>query len=60
MTPASLTDAQLARAIADEAGALLLRIQEGGADGARGDREANLLILDRLRAARPDDAILSE
>jgi 3'(2'), 5'-bisphosphate nucleotidase len=55
-----LTDAELARAIADEAGALLLAVQADGADGARGDREANALILDRLRAARPDDAILSE
>lgn len=60
MTPNPLTDAALARAIADEAGALLLRIQEHGADGARGDREANALILERLRAARPEDAILSE
>ncbi|MES2987583.1 MAG: 3'(2'),5'-bisphosphate nucleotidase CysQ [Pseudomonadota bacterium] len=55
-----MTDAELARAIAEEAGVLLLRIQEEGADGARGDREANILILDRLRAARPEDAILSE
>ena len=55
-----MTDAELARAIAEEAGALLLRIQEEGADGARGDREANALILERLRTARPDDAILSE
>lgn len=55
-----MTDAQLARAIAEEAGALLLRIQDECAGGDRGDREANDLILDRLRAARPDDAILSE
>ena len=27
---------------------------------ARGDKEANALIVDRLRAARPDDFILSE
>lgn len=60
-----MTDAALARAIADEAGALLLAIR-AGADcsdrelGQRGDREANTLILDRLRAARPDDFILSE
>ncbi|PKP99519.1 MAG: 3'(2'),5'-bisphosphate nucleotidase CysQ, partial [Alphaproteobacteria bacterium HGW-Alphaproteobacteria-15] len=40
--------------------ALLLRIQADGADGGRGDREANRLILDMLRNARPDDAILSE
>ncbi len=58
----SATDAELAAAIATEAGELLLRIQrEGGADiGTRGDREANALILERLHAARPEDPILSE
>ncbi|MDT8759691.1 3'(2'),5'-bisphosphate nucleotidase CysQ [Sphingomonas psychrotolerans] len=55
-----MTDAELARDIAAEAGALLLRIQQECASGDRGDREANMLILDRLRAARPGDAILSE
>lgn len=55
-----MTDAELARDVATEAGALLLRIQNECAGGDRGDREANALILDRLRAARPDDAILSE
>ncbi|WP_213979780.1 3'(2'),5'-bisphosphate nucleotidase CysQ [Sphingomonas sp. dw_22] len=55
-----MTDAELARELATEAGKLLLKIQGNSADGARGDREANTLILDRLRAARPDDAILSE
>jgi 3'(2'), 5'-bisphosphate nucleotidase len=55
-----VTDAELARDIATEAGALLLRIQAECAGGDRGDREANALILERLRAARPDDAILSE
>jgi len=57
-----VTDAELAASIATEAGELLLRIQrEGGEDiGARGDREANALILERLRAARPADPILSE
>ncbi|MBO9622471.1 MAG: 3'(2'),5'-bisphosphate nucleotidase CysQ [Sphingomonas sp.] len=55
-----MTDAALAREIAQEAGALLLAIQSDGADGARGDREANALIIERLRAARPEDAILSE
>ena len=64
MTP-TLTDAQLARAVADEAGALLLALRARGDCagrelGQRGDREANLLILERLRAARPDDFILSE
>jgi 3'(2'), 5'-bisphosphate nucleotidase len=60
MEPGDLTDAELARDIAAEAGALLLRIQGQCAGGDRGDREANALILERLRAARPDDAILSE
>lgn len=57
-----MSDARLAAAIAEEAGKLLVAIQrEGGATiGARGDAKANRLILDRLRAARPDDAILSE
>ncbi|WP_294332200.1 3'(2'),5'-bisphosphate nucleotidase CysQ [uncultured Sphingomonas sp.] len=55
-----MNDAQLAHAIAEEAGALLLRIQSECAGGARGDAEANALILARLRAARPEDAILSE
>lgn len=53
-------DAVLARQVADSAAALLRAIQDDGADGARGDREANALILDLLRAARPDDPILSE
>lgn len=56
----ALSDARLARAIAEEAGRLLLAVQRDGADGARGDREANALILARLRAARPGEAILSE
>jgi 3'(2'), 5'-bisphosphate nucleotidase len=55
-----MTDAEVARTVADAAGALLLRIQAEGADGARGDREANRLILDMLRSMRPDDPVLSE
>ena len=55
-----MTDAELAREIAAEAGALLLRIQDECAGGDRGDSEANALILERLRASRPNDAILSE
>ena len=57
-------DAVLAAAVAREAGALLLALQRDGAPGAalgdRGDAAANALILDRLRAARPDDFVLSE
>ncbi|WP_374942290.1 3'(2'),5'-bisphosphate nucleotidase CysQ [Sphingomonas sp.] len=59
-----MNDTELARAVAQEAGALLLAIRgEGGtgrALGDRGDAEANALILERLRAARPDDFVLSE
>ncbi|WP_431469960.1 3'(2'),5'-bisphosphate nucleotidase CysQ [Sphingosinithalassobacter sp. LHW66-3] len=59
-----MNDHELAASIAAEAGALLLRLQRegtaGSALGAAGDRQANALILKRLRAERPDDAILSE
>lgn len=55
-----MTDAELARDIATEAGALLLRIQNECAGGDRGDREANAMILAALALARPDDAVLSE
>lgn len=60
-----LSDVELARSVAAEAGDLLLAIRDRGdvtgkALGDVGDAEANRLILDRLRAARPDDFILSE
>lgn len=60
-----MTDAHLAAAIAEEAGRLLLNIQRdsgltGRGLGDAGDKRANELILARLGAARPDDAILSE
>lgn len=60
-----MTDAELARTIAAEAGALLHRLRTSAFCtptelGARGDAEANALILQRLSAARPDDHILSE
>ncbi len=55
-----MDDASLARSVADAAASLLLKIQDDGADGARGDRDANLLIHDMLRSERPDDPILSE
>jgi 3'(2'), 5'-bisphosphate nucleotidase len=53
-------DHALAAAVAREAGELLLRLRAAGASKDDGDRESNELILARLRAARPDDAILSE
>lgn len=62
----SLTDAALAAEVAAEAGEMLLKVREqvGFYDpydlGDTGDKLANKLILDRLRAARPDDHVLSE
>ena len=58
------TDAALARRLAIAAGQLLLRLRDNEdtsakALGDEGDRAANRLILDALRRARPDDAILS-
>jgi len=60
-----LSDVELAAAAAEQAGALLLALRSG--DEARGrelgrlgDARANALILERLRAQRPGDAILSE
>lgn len=60
-----MTDAALARAVAAEAGALLMEVRRssgltGHALGDRGDRLADDLIHRRLREARPDDCILSE
>ncbi|WP_099037463.1 3'(2'),5'-bisphosphate nucleotidase CysQ [Mycobacterium neglectum] len=62
----SATDAALAAEVAKDAGELLLAVRDeiGFYDpydlGDAGDRRANTLILDRLRAERPDDAVLSE
>lgn len=59
----SLTnDVALARDLVAAAGELLIALRNGDHRdcGARGDRAANDLILDRLKAARPDDFILSE
>lgn len=60
-----MTDAELAAQLATGAGALLLALRRdsdlaGAALGNEGDRLANALLLDGLRAARPDDALLSE
>lgn len=62
---ADASDAELARAVALEAGALLLDLWRTedcstGELGKRGDARANELILARLRAARPQDFLLSE
>ncbi len=60
----TISDAALARAIAVEAGELLVGLQRSGepglALGQAGDRAANRLILDRLHSARPGEFILSE
>lgn len=60
-----MTDAELAHALAEQAGRLLLALQGGGALegkalGAEGDRAANAFLMDALAKARPDDGILSE
>ncbi|MCV7231430.1 3'(2'),5'-bisphosphate nucleotidase CysQ [Mycobacterium branderi] len=61
-----LTDAALAADLAAEAGRLLLAVRdEVGFDypwrlGDAGDAYANTLLLRRLRAERPGDAVLSE
>ena len=59
------TDAELARRIAETAGALLLTLQSSQlfsdkALGKVGDRIANDFILEALAIARPQDGILSE
>ncbi|WP_159235103.1 3'(2'),5'-bisphosphate nucleotidase CysQ [Mycolicibacterium vanbaalenii] len=65
----TLTDAALAAEVAAEAGELLLAMREqiGYGDfydpydlGDAGDKQANVLILDRLHRERPNDSVLSE
>jgi 3'(2'), 5'-bisphosphate nucleotidase len=61
-----MTDAELAADLAADAGKLLLAVREEigfghpWALGDAGDFEANALLLRRLRAERPGDAVLSE
>ena len=61
-----MTDAALAADLAADAGELLLRVREEigfgypWALGDAGDSLANALLLRRLRAERPGDAVLSE
>ena len=60
-----MTDAELAAHLAEQAGKLLLAVQqsgefEGKALGAEGDHIANIFLCDSLRQQRPDDAVLSE
>jgi len=61
----SESDAQLCARLADEAGRLLVDLRasgrfEGKTLGGEGDRIANGHLMAALRAARPNDAILSE
>jgi 3'(2'), 5'-bisphosphate nucleotidase len=59
-----VSDAELAARIAADAGRLLLDIRRRFTDPGElkreGDAQANVLILDALAAARPDDPVLSE
>jgi 3'(2'), 5'-bisphosphate nucleotidase len=60
-----MTDAELARALADTAGRLLLDLRasnllEGKALGAAGDAVAHQFLVHALAQARPDDGVLSE
>ncbi|MBN8846216.1 MAG: 3'(2'),5'-bisphosphate nucleotidase CysQ [Sphingomonadales bacterium] len=59
------SDGQLAERLANAAGAILLDLRargvlEGKALGKAGDEAANAMLCRELRAARPDDALLSE
>ncbi|HKX90099.1 MAG TPA: 3'(2'),5'-bisphosphate nucleotidase CysQ [Sphingopyxis sp.] len=59
------TDEQLAERLATAAGAILLDLRgqsglEGKALGQAGDEQANAMLCREIRAARPDDALLSE
>ena len=60
-----MTDLELAKAIAEGAGKILLDLRGSGlfsgkALGKAGDRVANAFIIEALRENRPDDAVLSE
>ena len=59
-----MNDHELAAAIAEAAGALLLELRPTISDPtelkAAGDARANVVILDWLARERPDDAVLSE
>ncbi|KAA0018074.1 3'(2'),5'-bisphosphate nucleotidase CysQ [Antrihabitans cavernicola] len=58
------SDARFAAAIAQQAGDLLATLRTQPLDprelGRQGDLQANALLLERLAADRPDDAVLSE
>ncbi len=61
----SVTDAQLAAELAEEAGRILVDLRANGglagkALGEAGDRLANRYLVERLAAERPEDGVLSE
>ena len=65
MSPSDMTDAELAAHLAKVAGELLVSVRdsgvfEGKALGKAGDATANEFLCHALRAARPDDGLLSE
>lgn len=65
MTLTPPDDAELAARLAAEAGRLLLAVRDrsgltGKALGEAGDAAANRFLCDAIRAARPDDGLLSE
>ncbi len=65
MTHALMSDAELAAHLAQVAGRILLDVRasgvfEGKALGKAGDATANQFLCHALRAARPDDGLLSE
>lgn len=60
-----MTDADLAAHLAETAGRLLLEVRASGvlrgkALGSAGDQTANQFLVHAIRAARPDDGLLSE
>jgi 3'(2'), 5'-bisphosphate nucleotidase len=67
-TPNGGTDHDVARALAEDAGRLLLDLRDAMArEGAlqneikdAGDRESHVFLMEALRRLRPDDAVLSE
>jgi 3'(2'), 5'-bisphosphate nucleotidase len=61
----SMTDADLAAHLADQAGKILLQVRasgmfEGKSLGKAGDQTANEFLVHALRQQRPDDGLLSE
>ena len=63
--PADMTDAQLAAHLAEVAGRILIEVRESGmfegkALGKAGDATANEFLCHAIRAARPEDGLLSE